>query len=417
MKVLLIHNEYGKYCGEEAVVDKMDKMLTANGHEVRRFTRSSAEIPKMFMGRVRAFLSALGNPWAIIQLRRVINSFHPDVVNVHNLYPFISPAILFYLKRRHIPVVMTIHNFRLMCPTGLFMRDGMPCEDCLHGSEWNCVKHNCEHSVLKSLGYALRNWVARVTGSYLKCVDRYACITDFQRGKLILAGFPAERIEVIPNFQEQVEEPELTAGEYVAYSGRMSFEKGVDLIVEVARRHPEIPFVFAGEIRKELSPDGKWRSYDPQLPNVRLAGYLHDKELAEFYSNARFTVMASRWYEGFPMTILDAAGYAKPTIGPDQSGFREIISYTPQSYMKSDLAQENTGLLFRPLDVDDLEQKIEWLWKHQEIATRMGQNAFKRLKNKYTVEAVNKKWEELLQRIVTEKDCSHERILRHTVRV
>jgi len=350
-------------------------------------------------------------------LRKLLNTFQPDVVNIHNLYPFISPAILFYLRRKGIPIVMTIHNFRLMCPTGLFMRGGMPCEDCLHGREWNCVRHNCEHSMIKSIGYALRNWVARVSGSYLNCVDRYACITDFQRRKMILAGFPAERIEVIPNFMEQKEEPQYTTGEYVGYSGRLSYEKGVDLIFEVARRHPEIPFVFAGESRKERTPDGKWQTYDSKLPNVRLAGYLNGEELAAFYQNARFTVMASRWYEGFPMTILDAAGFAKPTIGPDQSGFREIISYSPQSETVSGIGRHNTGMLFRPLDADDLEQKIVWLWKHQDVVTQMGQNAFRRLNNKYTDTAVVKQWEALIQRLVSEKSCDHERILRHTVRI
>jgi Glycosyltransferase len=416
MKVLLIHNEYGKYCGEEAVVDKMDKMLSANGHEVRRFTRSSAEIPQMFLGKVRAFFAALFNPMAFIQLRRVLNEFQPDIVNVHNLYPFISPAILFYIRKRSIPVVMTIHNFRLMCPTGLFMRDGLPCENCLHGYEWNCVRYNCEHSISKSTGYALRNWFARVTGAYLKCVDRYACITDFQRRKMILAGFPADRIEVIPNFQDKVDDPTPIRGSYVGYSGRISYEKGVDMIIEVARRHPEIPFVLAGEIRKETS--GKMlQIHDPQLPNIRFAGYLQGEELTDFYENARFTVMASRWYEGFPMTILDAASFSKPTIGPDQSGFREIIHDKPQLDTFKGVEYENTGILFRPLNVDDLEQKIVWLWTYQEVAEKMGQNAFRRLKSKYTTEAVSKQWEMLLQRMISDKSCSHERIFRHTVRV
>lgn len=232
MKVLLIHNEYGKYCGEEAVVDRMERMLSANGHIVRKYTRSSAEIPKMLLGKVRAFFAALYNPLSNWHLIRILDSFQPDVVNIHNLYPFISPSALFIIKKRKIPIVMTVHNFRLICPTGLFMRNGFPCEACLQGGEWNCIKYNCEHTLFKSVGYALRNWFARITEAYTHCVDRFACITEFQRQKLIAAGFDEAKIEVIPNFLDHIEEPSRTKGAYVAYSGRLSFEKGVDLIID-----------------------------------------------------------------------------------------------------------------------------------------------------------------------------------------
>ena len=188
MKILLVHNEYGKYSGEEAVVDRLAAMWTAHGHEVAQLRKTTAGSRESLTGKIQGFCAGLYCPSGVKAMWKALQREKPDVVNVHNLYPFISPAALFECKKAGVPVVMTIHNYRLICPTGLFMRDGRPCERCLeNGNEWGCVRYNCEHSLLKSVGYAARNTVARLTKAYSECVDKFACITDFQRKKLIEA--------------------------------------------------------------------------------------------------------------------------------------------------------------------------------------------------------------------------------------
>ena len=250
MKILLVHNDYGKYSGEEAVVDQMAAMWTEHGHQVVQLRMSTAGSRDSFVGKIHGFLAGLYSPKGVREMQRILKAERPDVVNVHNLFPFISPAALFECKKAGVPVVMTVHNFRLICPTGLFMRDGKPCELCLEkGNEWSCVRYNCEHTLLKSVGYAARNAVARYSEAYRKCVDRFACITDFQRQKLIQAGFEAGKIVVIPNSIPCSTAPQSTLGDYIAYVGRLSYEKGYDLLIEVARRHPEIQFRFAGARR------------------------------------------------------------------------------------------------------------------------------------------------------------------------
>ena len=302
MRVLLVHNDYGKPSGEEAVVAGMRRMLESCGHTVSELRMTSAGQRDTLRGKMRGFVQGIYSPSGRRAMSRKLAEFRPDVVNVHNLYPFISPAALFECRKAGVPVVMTVHNFRLMCPTGLFMRDGAPCKACLeHGNEWRCVRYNCEHSLLKSLGYAARNTAARISGAYRKCVTAYACITDFQRQCLKRAGFDSDRLRLIPNSVEIRDcfSPVPDSG-YVAYCGRISREKGVDLIVETARKHPEIPFRLAGEVRDQEIVDN--------LPdNVTLAGFLNGTDLEKFYRDARMVVMASRWYEGFPMTILQAA--------------------------------------------------------------------------------------------------------------
>lgn len=384
MKILLVHNDYGKYSGEEAVVDKMAVMMAQSGWEVAQLRMTTAGARESLLGKIKGFVNGVWCPSGVRAMREALEREKPDVVNVHNLYPFISPAALRECKKVNVPVVMTIHNFRLMCPTGLFMRDNRPCERCLErGNEWGCIKYNCEHSLLKSIGYASRNAVARIKRHYTDCVDRFACITDFQRRKLIEACFPAERIVVIPNSIDAPELKEQTQGDYVAYSGRISREKGVDMIIEAARRHPDIPFRFAGAVRDaNLVKD---------LPkNIKLIGYLTGDDLELFNRGARFFVMASRCYEGFPMAILEAARYGKPMIAPDHGGFTEIIGHGDTAI----------GILVTPNDPSSLESAIATLWSSPSSSCTLGISAHDKLKSEYSTEVISQKWNALLKSII-----------------
>lgn len=384
MKVLLAHNNYGKYSGEEAVVDKMAAMLSGLGHEVAQLRMSTEGLRESAIGKIQGFVAGIYSPGGVKAMREALQREKPDVVNVHNLYPFISPAALRECKRAGVPVIMTVHNFRLICPTGLFMRNGGPCEYCLEkGNEWGCVKFNCENSILKSVGYAARNAVARLKRHYIDCVDKFACITDFQCRKLIEAGFPAEKITVIPNSMDADVAVKPIKGDYVAFSGRLSREKGVDLIIEVARRNPDIPFKLAGAARnKELIEN---------LPdNVELMGYLSGDELKKFYNNARFFIMASRCYEGFAMAILEGAAFTKPMIAPDHGGFTEIIGK----------GEDAIGLLFEPGNSDALDMCVNKLWNDENLTVELGQKAYSKLISQYSTVVIAQKWNELIYNVI-----------------
>lgn len=383
MKVLLVHNDYGKYSGEEAVVDRMDAILANLEYEVAQLRMTTAGQRESLTGKMKGFVSGIYCPSGVKAMREALQRENPDVVNVHNLYPFISPAALRECKKAGVPVIMTIHNFRLMCPTGLFMRDGKPCELCLEkGNEWGCVKYNCEHSILKTIGYAARNAVARINRHYKDCVDYFACISDFQRMKLIEAGFDPNKLILIPNAVEVTAEMQSYLGYYIGFCGRLSTEKGIDLIIEVARRHPEIPFKFAGECREP--------GLIECLPaNVELLGYMSGDNLTNFYRNARFMVMASRWYEGFPMSILESAQLCKPTVGPDHGGFTEIIG----------TGEKAIGRLFVPGDVKALDNAVTTLWNSPEECQRLGFAAHQKLVNEYSTKVIAQKWDNLINNI------------------
>lgn len=383
MKILFVHNNYGKYSGEEAVVDKMASMYASHGHEVCFYRLTSEGCRENILGRVKGFFSGIYSCRGVKGMKNILKQERPDIVNIHNLYPFISPAALFECKKAGIPVVMTVHNYRLICPTGLFMRNGLPCERCLErGNEWGCILHNCEHSILKSVGYTLRNIYARWTRAYKDNVDKFACLTSFQKQKLIEAGFDARKITVIPNSVDVPDSYDGTVGSYVAYIGRLSYEKGYDLLLEVAAKHPEIEFRFAGAFRQQ----DEMQSYN----NVKFMGHLDTLELQDFIKGAKFVVVPSRCYEGFPMAILEAAAMGKPCIGPDHGGFTEIIGQNENAI----------GDLFVPGNLEDLDQKIISLWNDENRLLMLGECAFNKLKKEYSSGVIYNNWESIFKSVL-----------------
>ena len=174
MKVLVIHNEYGKFSGEEAAVWSICRLLENHGHEVIRFFRSSADILSMRLGRVHAFFSGIHSFSSARAMLNVLKEHNPDVAHVHNLYPLISPSVINVCRRAKVPIVMTVHNYRLLCPNGRHLTKGRVCEACSSSGEFWCILRNCEQSIFKSIGYALRNYVARKRRIFIDNVSVFA---------------------------------------------------------------------------------------------------------------------------------------------------------------------------------------------------------------------------------------------------
>jgi len=355
MQICIVHNEYGRFSGEEAIVERICRLLEGHGHKLIRLTRSSSEIPALVLGEIRAFFSGIYSFASARRIRRILQEQRPDVVHVHNLFPLISPSVLQQCRKAGVPVVMTVHNYRLVCPNGLHMKDGQVCEKCAGGREYWCVLKNCEGSLFKSLGYALRNFTARKWRLFLDNVTVYTTLTEFQRQRLIAEGFPGERIVVIPNMSTQSAHNGMPLlGDYVGYVGRISPEKMVPLLLEAARRIRNAVFRAAGdwsqmpEIRR-LAPS-----------NFQFLGHLSGEDLEEFYRSSRFLVLCSSCFEGFPVTLAEAMQYGKPVISSRIGGLPEIVD------------DGVTGLLFESGNVDDLADKIGRLWSDPELCRRMG---------------------------------------------
>lgn len=372
MKLLLVHNEYGRVSGEEIAVRALRNVLESRGHRVDVYFRSSAEIGQSWSGQAKAFCTGVYNLAAKRLFREMLRRQRPDLVHFHNLFPLISPSILDECREAGIPVVMTVHNYRLVCPNGLHTVRGQSCERCVGGREYHCVLNRCEDSLVKSAGYALRNAVARKFQLFRRNVTMYAALTEFQRGRLVSAGFPAERIAVIPNMigdeagAAESHSRDHPTGEWVGYVGRVSPEKGIATLLAAAAAMPDIPFKIAGTTDRM-----------PELPamataNVEFVGHLSGAVLDAFYCRSRIIVLCSTWFEGFPMALAEAMLHRKPIVCSRIGGLPEIVS------------DGVTGLLFTPGDAADLGQQLRQLWAHPELCRAMGRAGHLKARREYS---------------------------------
>jgi len=369
MKILCVHNAYGRHSGEEAVVESLQRLLIGHGHELTSLARSSEELEGQTFGKAKAFFTGIYNWSSKWQMRRMLADNRPDVVHIHNLFPLISPSILGECRRAGVPVVMTVHNYRLVCPNGLHMLHGQVCEECIGGREYRCAIRRCEGGLGKSLGYALRTWVARKLRFYIDNVTMYAALTEFQRTRLIAAGFPAERIVVVPNMSQANGVPEaMELGNYVGYVGRISFEKGIPSLLAAARQCPDVLFKAAGSYERmshllEQAPG-----------NFEFMNHIEPELLADFYAKARIIVLCSTCFEGFPTVLLEAMLHGKPVICSGIGGLSEIVE------------EGKTGLLFQPGNAEDLAQKIRYLWDRPDVCRQMGQAGQEKAAQNYSPE-------------------------------
>jgi len=372
MNLLYIHNDYAKPSGEETAAESIVTLLREHGHEVAWHRRSSAEIAGSILGQVKSLFTGLANPWEAKAVVRQIQEFKPDVVQVQNVYPLISPSIFSAIRRCGVPIVMRCPNYRLFCPNGLCCdAKGKVCELCLGGHEWHCAAKNCAGGRLKSFGYAMRGWAARVTRRILDNVDMFIVQTEFQRQKFIAQGIPEKKLGIVPGIMRLMETPQQwSAGKYVTFVGRVSEEKGIMEFIEAARRLPDIPFMVAG------SYDGMPGIRESAPSNVKWTGFLKGEALRQAYLESRIVVIPSRCYEGFPNVIVQAMQLERPVIAVDLGASGSIVD------------EGVTGEKFRPMDVDDLNAKIGVLYNDVVRCERYGKAGRETALAKYSRESI-----------------------------
>ena len=367
MHVLLAHNDYARFSGEEAAVENVASTLLSQGHEVTWFRRSSAAIGDSVVRKAGALWSGLYSVRSRREIADLIGSGGFDVAQVQNLYPFLSASVLPVLHNRGIPVVMRCPNYRLFCPTGLHLHEGRVCEKCLRmAREWHCVKNNCESDLFKSIGYAARNAFGRLSGLIRKNVDVFVVLSEFQRQRFVAGGIPAEKIEILPNPADarQVQPVDLDGG-FVSFVGRVSEEKGIREFLEAAHRLPNLVFRVAGSIDDRLR-------LDHVPPNVQFVGFLKDKALEDFFTESRILVFPSKWFEGFPNTIAMAMGFGKPVVAARMGAIPEIVD------------DGRTGLLASPGDGEELAHKIAYLWERPVQCAEMGRAGWEKARREYS---------------------------------
>lgn len=371
----MVHNAYRQPGGEDAAERAERELMLAAGHDVVRYTRNNREIDDY--GPWRKASLAPRTLWARDSHRDLLDLLKrekPDVAHFTNIFPLVSPSAYYACRAADVPVVQSIHNYRVLCPAATFFRDGGICEECVEHSLWRSVRHGCyrgERSATAVLAGALAFHRLRRTWSEL--VDCYIALTDFARAKLIAGGLPAEKVVVKPNFAHPDPGERTERGEYALFVGRLSREKGLDTLLRAwTRLEAELPLRIAGDgpLRRELEAEVARAG----LAKVRLLGRLPREDLLKVVKGARFLVVPSSWYEGFPMVIVEAFACGVPPIASRLGGMSEIIR------------EGTTGLHFTAGDAGDLARKVAWAWGEPEALEEMGHAARGEYRARYTAE-------------------------------
>ena len=323
LKVLQVHNYYGSIApsGENRVVDAEANLLRMHGDQVEIFARNSDDIRQhKIWGAIKGGVSVPWNPWTVHEIRRVVSSYKPDVVHIHNTFPSISPSV-FYALGEKIPRVLTLHNYRLFCPSAMLMRDEHICTDCLdRESIWPSVRFGCYRgSRLATLPIAAGIALHRFLGTWLNQVDAFIVLSDFQKDMMIKAGLPKGKLHVKPNFclSDAVKVPWAVRHEYAVFVGRLSSEKGIeDLIAAWAMwgsQAPELRIIGDGVLRPNLERQAV-------NMNIRFLGQLPPEQVRSQISGGKLLILPSRCLETFGLVVVEAFAVATPAavsnIGP-----------------------------------------------------------------------------------------------------
>jgi glycosyltransferase involved in cell wall biosynthesis len=371
--VLLIHNYYQQRGGEDAVVEAERDLLLSRGHGVATYFRHNREIqPDGFFSAAHLGLQTVWAHESYRELLSLLKRERPDVAHFHNTLPLISPAAYYACREAHVPVVQTLHNYRLLCPAGSSFREGQICEECVEHNLLRSLRHGCYRNS-RAATAAVASMLAfhRARHTWTELVDCYIALTEFSRQKFIAAGLPAEKIVVKPNFVHPDPGPRLGLGELALFVGRLSPEKGLHTLLSAWKRlgnHVPLHIVGDGPLLHELDLEKSRRG----LSSLVFRGRLSRESTLENIKRARFLALPSECFENFPLAIVESFACGVPVVASRLGAMAEIV------------ADGRTGLLFTPGDAEDLAAKVEWVWTHPQEMAAMGRTARAEYEAKYT---------------------------------
>lgn len=364
LRVLMVHNAYQQRGGEDSVVEAELALLRARGHVVETYFRHNDDLAAM-----PAWQAAGQMLWSGQTVREIgaqIAASRPDVIHVHNTFPLISPSLYWAADRAGVPVVQTLHNFRLHCPQAMYLREGKVCEDCLGHIPWRGALRACYRgSRPQSAALAGMVTLHRAIGTWQHKVTRYIALNEFCRRKFIEGGLPAERVVVKPNFVDFAAPPD-GPREGFLFVGRLSAEKGVDVLAAATAQLGGCAVRVAG-----TGPEAHLLQGQSGLTAL---GALSGERVREEMAAAMALVLPSIWYENFPRTLVEAMGCGLPVIASQIGALAELVE------------DGVTGLLFEPGNADDLAAKMRWALANREAMAAMGRNARERYEQCYTAE-------------------------------
>jgi glycosyltransferase involved in cell wall biosynthesis len=371
VRVLIIHNRYRRLGGEDAVVSRENRLLLDAGHDTRLFQVSNED----FRGPAAAVRVAAALPYsrrARSLVAGVLADTRPDLVHVHNFFPLLTPSVFDACTDVQVPVVHTLHNYRLLCANGLLLRDGGPCELCVQGSPYNAVRYACyRDSRLVSAPVARMIATHRRRRTWQTSVDRYIALTAFGKALFVRGGLPADKISVKPNFAREPTcvAPSAAGRSYALFLGELTRHKGTEVLLEAWRRVPLDLHVagdgpLAGLVRRATSANGR----------ISYLGRLDREGVETELAGAAFLVFPSVIYETFGLALAEAFAQATPVLASRLGAAGQIV------------LDGETGLHFAAGDAADLAAKATWLAEHDRERDVMARRAREEYEQRYTAE-------------------------------
>jgi glycosyltransferase involved in cell wall biosynthesis len=374
MRVLLCHVSYRQSGGEDMVYANEHRLLQSQGITVIPFARNNKDIDESGLsGRLALAKNTAWCNQAYKDITEEIHKSRPDIAHFHNTFPLLSPSVYAACRDQGIPVVQTLHNYRLICPGGTLERAGHVCEDCVGTSLWPALRHRCYRDSLPATAAVV--WMLarnRLRGTYQQLVNQYIALTRFAADRLINGGLPQERVAIKPNFLPNPPlHPGAGDGNYAVYVGRLSREKGLHTLLSAWRQVRNLPLKIIGDgpLRAELE-----QQVQQEHLSVEFLGFRAHPDVLDQVARATLQVIPSECYEGFPMTVLEAYACGTPVLASRLGSLDEIV------------IEGETGLKFGAGDADDLKNKVLRLQNDPELLGSLRRGARQQFEGHYTAD-------------------------------
>ena len=387
MRILQINKFFYLKGGSERYMFNLSKLLEEKRHSIAFFSMDhpnnvKSSWSKYFIKnvnynkslslkeKINLFKNTLYSREAEKNLSKLIDYFKPDITHVHNFNHQLTPSVLVALKKKGIPIIATLHDYKLVCPSYLMLNHGSVCELCKGGRFYNCLRTRChKNSLSKSMLATLESYLHHNILNSYRHIDRYICPSLFLMNKLQYMGFKGDLIS-IPNFVDlkNLEFANSSEKNKIVCWGRLSHEKGISTLIKaVSKMNIELDIIGDGPIKSTVERKIKTQN----IKNINIIGCLSGDELFNRIRKSSVAVITSQYYENNPIAILEAFALGMPVIASRIGGIPELVK------------DDETGLLFQPGDVDDLRNKINKLLGDQDKIKKMGRNAKALIEKKY----------------------------------
>ena len=382
MRILLVNTRHHRGGGDSSYTFNLAELLTANGHEIAFFAMQDernlhdpnsdlfvshidfreANRDKSIANGLRVLGRVIYSTEARSKFAQILERFQPDIVHLQNIHSHLSPSIIFEAKRRGIPVVWTLHDYKLVCPNTNCLEDstGEICESCGSGRFYMAAYRRCKKgSMLASAMASVEAYAYKLMGVADK-VDAFLSPSLFLKNKFAERGFPTGKVHHLPLFlPQEICRTERNAGSYILFASRLDPIKGIRTLIEACRLAPGVKVILAGRVDEPLA------SELPGLlpPNALYVGLMHGKDLIELFNGASAVVSPSLCFENQPFSILEAFSFGKPVVASRLGGMVELVG------------DQERGLLFPAGKAEALAAAMEWMVSHPKEAECMGDSA------------------------------------------